>query len=196
MGSTGCAGVTLGLRRASRTSRRLPSSLAEPRRHLQGRRSTPKNGTPFPRFTQRSRRALGGPWLASEHDHHEIVEHGRPSPDIETTQSNLKPPRRSEERSDSLWIGREPSTASKRHPPQPPRSKERSGIKGVGLATIPSSSSSPRLTSALRRTPQPARGRPRSSGVLVSAPRLDRRVPKNAWARLGDASKLTSAWRG
>jgi len=81
-------------------------------------------------------------------------------------------------------------------PAHPPRSKERDGIEGVGLTTTPSSPSSPQPTSALRRTLRPASGRPRSSGELVSAPRLGRCVPKNASARLGDASKLTSAWRG
>lgn len=81
-------------------------------------------------------------------------------------------------------------------PDHPPRSKERGGIEEAGLATRPSSPASPQPTSALRRTPRPASDRPRSSSELVSAPRLGCCVPKNASARLGDASKLTSAWRG
>lgn len=163
MGSTGCAGVTLGLQRASRTSRRLPSSLAEPRRHLQGRRSTPKNGTRFPRFTQRSRRALGGPWLASEHDHPEIVE-----------------PRTSIPRHRDHAV--EPQTASAlrrtlRQPLDRPR-------------TLAGLEASPRSTSTLQGARRHRRGRLRDHTELLVLASTDVSAPKNTSAGHGSASKL------
>lgn len=157
---------------------------------------TPKNETRFPRYTPRSRRALGGPWLASERDHPEVVEHkmsgSRHRGHSVEPPTTLPPegcfmiagPASDPRRSHSVTL------LSRSH------SEEHDDSRGIGLATEPSSSTFPQPISAFRRTLHPASGRLPNPGELVGAPRLGVGVPKNASTKLGDTSKLTFAWRG
>jgi hypothetical protein len=94
--------------------------------------------------------------------------YGRPSPDIETTRPNLEPPRRSEERSGSLWIDHEPSLASKRHPCSP---------------------------STLQGARRHRRGRLHDHTELSVLASTDVSAPKNASSGFGSASKLGRARR-
>lgn len=163
--------------RAQRVAPVRPRGSEEPRGHPDGCRRALPNRIVASRAVAPLRR-MGRPSLDSlrdpdepsaDHGSHPSTitlrssSYGRPSPDIETTRSNLEPPRRSEERSDSLWIDHEPSPASKRHPRSP---------------------------STLQRARRHRRGRPRDQTELSGLASTDVSAPKNASSGLGSASKL------